>query len=805
MLSVHPPVAVEIRYQSHPQPTVPILIAQKTGTSEPRKASTIPSVVEFDYSPTRDRPAIPFVKPIAPRSATELGAPIGIQTVAPSSPAIAPVQKSKALLTQTIFGLQQRDSQTPREQRLITQTRDGENQEFQITPVPDASESSIPSDTPPSSDPSESPTPDSPSPPTPPTPPTPPEVVELIADQQEYDTKGQIVTATGNVTMRFSNGVLLADRLRVNLPDRFAVAEGNVVLTRGEQTLKGERFEYFFVQDKGVVYDASGEIYQPSTGRDLSPNLPTDANRNMIAGQTLNERLAANQPLQQITPSPGLGVGFGGGLNLNQFGTAGSAGQKGGQVNRLRFQAERVNFDAEGWNAEQVRLTNDPFSPPELEVRADRADYYNVGPKVDEVKLTGSQVVLDQTTKLPFQDRLTIDRRDRQPGVISFGYDGEDRGGLFVQSSFIPIDNPIARLQIKPQYLIQKALFPDAFPEANASNSEVCVICPSVFGLVTDLDVNLSDRTKLINTLNFSNLNLDYLGDSLRAKLALLNKVNIGDFNDPHDVRVEYNYRERLFNGSLGFQTVNSSFGALLISPTISLGDPTFSLSYQASIQDIQADTDQADLLSPIREDNLVTLVRYQGAVALNKSFYLWLGDALPSTPKEGLKYSPIPVVPYLQLLTGVTGVTSFYSDGSSQPSITGSVGLQGQFGHFSQPYLDYTGFNLIYQQALRGDASPFLFDRFVDTQVLTWGITQQLYGPLRFGIQSAYSIDANKEISTDYFLEYSRRTYNFQIRYNPQLQVGSINLRISDFNWSGNPGGFEGTDIRPVIQGVTR
>ncbi|MFM7576799.1 MAG: DUF3769 domain-containing protein, partial [Microcystaceae cyanobacterium] len=142
--------------------------------------------------------------------------------MAPSSPAIAPVQKSKVLLTQTIFGLQQRDSQTPREQRLITQTRDGENQEFQITPAPDASESSIPSDTPPSSDPSESPTPNSQLPT--PDSPSPPEVVELIADQQEYDTKGQIVTATGNVTMRFSNGVLLADRLRVNLPDRFAVA-----------------------------------------------------------------------------------------------------------------------------------------------------------------------------------------------------------------------------------------------------------------------------------------------------------------------------------------------------------------------------------------------------------------------------------------------------------------------------------------------------------------------------------------------------------------------------------------------------
>lgn len=71
--------------------------------------------------------------------------------------------------------------------------------------------------------------------------------------------------------------------------------------------------------------------------------------------------------------------------------------------------------------------------------------------------------------------------------------------------------------------------------------------------------------------------------------------------------------------------------------------------------------------------------------------------------------------------------------------------------------------------------------------------------------MQGAYSLTANEEISTDYVLEYSRRTYNIQLRYNPQLQVGSINLRISDFNWSGNPGTFDGSDIRPVTQGVIR
>jgi hypothetical protein len=97
------------------------------------------------------------------------------------------------------------------------------------------------------------------------------------------------------------------------------------------------------------------------------------------------------------------------------------------------------------------------------------------------------------------------------------------------------------------------------------------------------------------------------------------------------------------------------------------------------------------------------------------------------------------------------------------------------------------------------------LFDRYVDTQIVTLGITQQIYGPIRFGIQSSYSLTAGKEISTDYFIEYSRRTYNILIRYNPILELGSINLRISDFNWNGNPGRFEGSQVQPVVQGVTR
>jgi len=152
----------------------------------------------------------------------------------------------------------------------------------------------------------------------------------------------------------------------------------------------------------------------------------------------------------------------------------------------------------------------------------------------------------------------------------------------------------------------------------------------------------------------------------------------------------------------------------------------------------------------------------------------------------------------------GVTGVDSIYSSGSSQPSLAGTVRVFGQFGNFSRPFLDYTGFDLSFTQAVRGQLSPFYFDEYIDTQTVSVGLTQQIYGPIRIGFQTSYALNVGKEISTDYFIEYSRRTYNLLIRYNPVLQLGSINLRISDFNWNGNPGPFDGTNVEPVIQGVT-
>ncbi|MDJ0691289.1 MAG: DUF3769 domain-containing protein [Xenococcaceae cyanobacterium MO_188.B32] len=628
------------------------------------------------------------------------------------------------------------------------------------------------------------------------------ETVEVIADRQEYDEQRQVITAEGNVVMRFAQAVLISDRLEVNLRDRVAVAQGNVVLRRGEQVLRGEKFEYYLVQDRGKIINASGEVFQPTLGQDTSIGIPTDET---IPDRALSNRLAANQPLTDVAATQeGIGISLGSSRDLRLLDSSSSipGAQVGGTINRMRFQAETIDFDADGWQAANFRLTNDPFSPPELELRADTAEFRQIEPLVSELKTTKSRIVIDQNFSLPLmKNQLVFDGRPSQPSIIQFGFDGEERGGLFVERSFNLVSTPKVSWDITPQYFLQKAIFPDAF--GFNEDEDGGIFDASSFGVKTKFITVFSPRTNIKVNGSLTSLDFSDLEDDLRGKFAF--NQSIGNLNKPYNFSFEYNFRERLFNGSIGFQTVFSSVGGIITSPTISLGKTGINLNYQGSIQNINADTDRQEFLDPDQNEERINLTRYQAAVSLGKGFSLWQGQPLPPTREQGLRYSPVPIIPFLRLSTGLTGVSSFYSNGDSQKSLRANIGIQGQIGHFSRSYLDYTGFNITYFQGFLDEESPFLFDRFADERVLSLGITQQIYGPIRLGLQTSLNLDEGDEISTDYLLEYSRRTHNISLRYNPVLKIGSISLRISDFNFRGDPEPFDSNDVRPVVQGVSR
>jgi hypothetical protein len=617
------------------------------------------------------------------------------------------------------------------------------------------------------------------------TPPARERIVEVTSDTQQYDEQRRIVTAEGNVVVRFDGAVVDADRLQVSLDNLIAVGEGNVALTRGDQILRGQRFTYNLVQDSGELFNGSGEIFIPSAGQDLS-FLPTDVTTGAVPARPLSERIRENQPLQASSP---------GGLSINVGGTGGarniSLPKQGGQIRRVRFEAGRIDFYPRGYQAQDVRLTNDPFSPPELEIRADKVTVTRETPLRDRIKTERQRLVFDQGFSLPIpRDEQVIDRSQREvtPGLFSIGFDGDQRGGLYIERSFKPVNTPGFSLSVTPQFFAQKAV------QSGTGN------VASLFGVKSRLGATLSPRTTVEGSGLLTSLDLGDIEDNLRASLRL--RQLLGGQN-PHTLALEYSYRDRLYNGTLGFQTVQSSLGGVVISPVIPLGN-NFNLSYQGGAQFINANTDRQDLLETDRENDRISLTRLQASAALNAGIVLWQGKGLPATATEGLRYTPNPVVPFVRAFGGLTGTTSYYSSGDSQNTLIGTVGLEGQFGHFSRPIFDYTAFRVEYSQGLNNGLSPFLFDRQVDNRVVRAEISQQVYGPFRVGFQTTINLDTGERSSTDYIVEYSRRTYGVVLRYNPVQELGGISFRISDFNWSGGTDPFsDPSEVKPVVGGV--
>ncbi|WP_414577048.1 DUF3769 domain-containing protein [Anabaena sp. CCY 9402-a] len=617
------------------------------------------------------------------------------------------------------------------------------------------------------------------------TPPVRTRIVEITSDRQEYDEQRRIVTAEGNVVVRFDGAVVDADRVQVNLDNLIAVGQGNVALTRGDQVLRGQRFSYNFLQDSGDIENGSGEINVPSASEDFA-FLPTDITGGGVPTDPPSDRIRANQPTTGIS-SPG-------GLEFTLGGTADASNvpppKSGGEVKRLRFEARQIEFYPRGWQARNVRITNDPFSPPELELRADKVTVTREAPLIDRITTERQRLVFDQNFVLPLPiNQQTIDRREREttPLIVSPGYDGTRRGGLFVERGFTVVNTDKARLQITPQFFVQRAI---------QGSDDVA----SLFGVKGKLNAILSPKAILQGSGELTSFDLDKVDENLKASLRL--RQTLGDVN-PHIVNWEYSYRDRLYNGTLGFQTVQSSLGGVITSPVIALGKSGINLSYQAGAQYINANTDRQDLLEPNRENDRISLGRFQTSAALSRGFLLWQGKPLAPTATEGLKYTPRPVVPYLQAIAGVTGTTSYYTNGDNQNTLIGTVGLVGQIGNFSRPFLDYTAFNVTYSQGLNSGLSPFLFDRSVDNKVLGVGISQQIYGPFRLGFQTSVNLDTGRESSTDYILEYSRRTYGITLRYNPVLELGGFSIRISDFNWTGGTDPFSDGGVRSVVGGV--
>jgi hypothetical protein len=556
------------------------------------------------------------------------------------------------------------------------------------------------------------------------------EILNVVSDRQEYDINTQVFVAEGKVVIKYKKSELIADRVQLNTKSQEVIADGNVFFTRGNQKIRGTKLTYNYGTVKGELLKASGAV-------DLGTLVSSEVSRTPA-------EIATNS----ITVS-----------------ATGSGDTAEGQVRRFGFIADRLILDGDNWTAENLRVTNDPFSPLELELVTSKATLTPISATQSRLELESPRIFFDQGFSLPFPvNSVIIDRFQRfAPALV--GFDKRDRDGVFYQQSFDVVTQPNLSFQVSPQILLQRAL--------SSSN----ILGFDIFGIVATLNGAFDNGQSLSARASLSGLNISKLDSVLRANAS----YRVPVFGD-HTLLSQYAFRDQVFNGSLGFQDVNNLLGTTLLSPNYVLGDSKISLSYQISAQLVGA------LRSDIQPNEVSSLIRVQGAAIVSRAFPLLRGEPAPAEKESGLRFSPKPIVPRLDAVVVLQGVNSFYSNGANQAALFGTLGLSGEVGNFAKDFLDYTGFSVSYTQAFSSGVSPFFFDRIADTRTLTAGIVQQIYGPIRVGIQQSWSLDTGNLFDSVYSLEYARRTYSVIVRYNPNQGLGEFLLRISDFNWTRPP-----------------
>lgn len=575
--------------------------------------------------------------------------------------------------------------------------------------------------------------------------------LEVTADRQEFDLMRRLFNAIGNVFLRFKEAELTADRIQTDIDAQILVAEGNVTITRGDQVLQGDRLEYNLRLDQGSLTNARGVVNTARVDQDLS--------------------LTRSPSPPPLSPLPG----------LDEQGTDPQA-EVTETFDRLRFEADRLEFDGRRWFATNLRITNDPFSPPELEARAQEATAEPLSADETLLKVRRGRVVFDQRVALPIVLRRFVVGRPYEVLPFEFGYDEQDRGGVFLAYRYRAINTPNTQITFLPSIYLERII-----------NNDFDVFDAKSYGAAIELGHRFTPQTRVRGYGFLNTLNPNDWPSTSRAGVDLFY-----NFDARNLLTVSALYRQRVFNRSLGEQEITSSFGGTFSGTGIPLTQG-LALSYLLGGQYVTAASDDPSL--PPKP----SLGRLQAAASLNWVMPIWRGTPLPPTRTQGLRYSPRPVQPFLQFYGQVGGVANYYTNGSTQPALVAGAGFRGQVGHFSRHWFDYTSFDVGFTQTLSEPSSPFLFDRITDFSVLNVGLLQQIYGPLRAGAQMQINVDTGRVFDTNIIVEYSRRTYGVMFRYNLDRQLATILLRINGFNWRGNADPFSSPGLGTATDGVIR
>ena len=610
---------------------------------------------------------------------------------------------------------------------------------------------------------------------------------QIISDTQLRTE--DIFVAEGNVVIQNGSSILVANKFKYNYKSKKVSLLGNIKFNSKEQFFKASEFKFDLKNKTGFIKDVFGSVnFDSIESLKLSKNIDNK----------VNENLFDDTKIKNVILNSTSTLGFEE-LDLKEEGpffekiTSQKFILDFKESQEWRFKTDRIDINDNQWFSDELILTNDPFNKPQLVIKNKGFSSINSNGEIT-IKSNWSTIVLENKLFIPTGPKSYRFDEDYifRWGV---GYDKDAKDGFFITRNFDTKyfgKQKKASLNIKKEFFLQRAL--KGKTESFSNKNESVIAAKSkrdakfldYFGLEGNLKTNIN-KFNLNSDFSLNSLDPSKLKKSFTNKSeisTILNSKNKSNSNKETKLSLFGNYRDKVWNGSLGEKEIISAYGLKINKSNIWVeNNVTKSSTIAASYGDYQS----SDRVNPLRIIN-----RERLNIFLDRSHYypLWRPEKSFFIDKENI-YSPLVIQPGLNFNAQAKIDLYRYNDNNKQDLLILRAGPELILGNFKKKLLDYTKVGIFQKTTLSNGESPFGFDQSNDNNTIEFYLKQQLVGPLTIDYKTEYNTDVNspnykKFINTRYDLTWNRRAYSISIYYNDETNAGGFNFKIHSFNFDG-------------------
>ena len=146
-------------------------------------------------------------------------------------------------------------------------------------------------------------------------------------------------------------------------------------------------------------------------------------------------------------------------VKVPQLKSLGSTNFLNGTISRWRVQASKILITADGWEADRMGFSNDPFTP--AQTRIDAEDVIAREQANGDVLISArrNRLIVEERVPIPVTRRQLIQKEEEVENRFVVGIDNKDRGGLFVGRNLKPLTiGTSTELSVQPQFMVQRAI-----------------------------------------------------------------------------------------------------------------------------------------------------------------------------------------------------------------------------------------------------------------------------------------------------------------------------------------------------------